>query len=358
MHTYNNFLELYTEDIEIFNHTLTIHLENSSEFLLIHKSKLQLSATDRLNNLGDTVLVSSLLGSLIVGSYFKSSLYHYLYKEWKNRPINILILLQAVIQHMMCLLMVANYTIGVSFDITFSEHFGEIWCNVPWYGGTFGAAYRSIGGLGIAIYRVMLIKFNHKFTEKANQKNLLAVIIALTTVLSIGMTIGWGMGNGEASRKQVTWNFCTGRSAMYREVIHNYSLLVGTENSESVFAPKLTVAISIISVMIEFGCYLLIFGHLYFHDKYMLKRKLLTVDQVQKRNQKNAVTFLGQFYGFVVESVFGFCMLYLVMKENSNITYRVAIVIYFWVEFGVVSIVEVMASNNLRRYLPHNWYFP
>jgi hypothetical protein len=254
--------------------------------------------------------------------------------------------------------MVAYYTIGIFFDITFSEHFGEMCCNVPWYGGTFGGVYRSIGGLGIAIYRVMLIKFNHKFTNKADQKNLLVVIIALTFLLSIGMTIGWGMGNGEVSRKQVTWNFCTGRSAMYREVIHNYSMIVGSENSESDFAPKLTVAISIISILIEFGCYLVIFGHLYFHDKYMLKRKILSVDQVQKRNQTNAVTFLGQFYGFVVECVFCFSLLYLVMKEKSNITYRVVIVIYVWVEFGIVSIVEVMSSQNLRKYLPHNWYFP
>jgi len=172
------------------------------------------------------------------------------------------------------------------------------------------------------------------------------------------MTIGWGMGNGEASRKQVTWNFCTGRSALYRETIHNYSLLAGSEYSESDFAPKLTVAISLLGVMIEFICYLLLFGHLYFHDKYMLKRKILTVDQVKKRNQKNAVTFLGQFYGFVVECVVAFSLLYLVIKENSNITYRIAVVICFWVEFGVVSIVEVMTSQNLRKYLPHNWYFP
>jgi hypothetical protein len=347
--------------MDSFNQTLAIYLENSPELLFIHNFKLQVSAIGRLNNLGEKFLVSSLLGSLIVGSYFKSSLYRYLYenyKECKNRPINILILLQAIIEHLACLLLVANYTIGLSFDITFSEYLGETWCNVPWYGATIGAVYRNIGSLGIAIFRVMLIKFSHKFTEKIKQNILFAAVLALTFLFSIGLIIGWGMGNGEVSRKQVTWNFCTGRSEEYREVMHNYSLLVGSVNSDSDIAPRISVLVSLLSVMAEFICYLLIFSHLYFHDKYMLKRKLLSVDQVNRRNQKNAVAFLGQFYGFVVECVLYFTAMYLVFKENSNISYRAALAFCFWAEFGVVSIVEVMASNNLRRYLPHNWYFP
>ena len=63
----------------------------------------------------------------------------------------ILLILQAIIQHIICLFGVSTYSIGLSFDITFGHHLGEAWCNVPWYGGTYGAAYRTFGGLGISI---------------------------------------------------------------------------------------------------------------------------------------------------------------------------------------------------------------
>ena len=214
------------------------------------------------------------------------------YKELKNRPINILLLIQAIIQHLICLLMVVNYTIGLGFDITFGEHLGDVWCNIPWYGGTFGAAYRNVGSLGIAIYRTLLIKCNNWIKDKLGQTNLFFFILAMSLILSTLLTIGFGIGNGEASRKQVTWNFCTGRSQDFREVKHNYSLLLGTVYPESEVAPKLGVAVSLVSVMAELVCYLLFFGHLYKHDNEFLSRRVLKVEEVKRRRQKNAVTFL------------------------------------------------------------------
>ena len=362
MFTNVGFSALYRDTIEIRNSTLPIGplpLGNSSEFLFVHESKVELSVLESFNELGETLLVSSLLASLLIGSYFKSALYHYIsdnYKELKNRPLNILILTQAVIQHLVCLLMVAVYTIGVGFDITYSEHLGEVWCNIPWYGGCFGIVYRNIGSLGMAIYRLLLIKCNYWVKEKVGQRNLLVIVLGMSLIVSILITVGFGIGNGEASRKQVTWNFCIGRAQEFREVKHNYSLLLGTVSPVSEVAPKLAVAVSLTSVMVELLCYVLFFGHLNTHDSTMLRRNVLKEEEVKRRRQKNAITFLGQFYGFVVECILYVSLMYLILNENSHINYRVGIVICFWAEFGIVSAVEVMVSENLKQYLPHRYF--
>ena len=252
--------------------------------------------------------------------------------------------------------MVANYTTGLKFDITFSEHLGELWCNSPWYLQAFGAGYRNFGSLGIAIYRLLLIKQNTWIKDKIGLTKLLWIIITVSLVLSTLFAIGFGMGNGPASRKQVTWNFCTGKSENFREVEHDYSLLTGQAAMESEFLPKMAIMLSLASVVIELGCYLLFFRHLNGHDERMLKKKIISTGEGQRRRRENAITFLGQFYGFGVE-ILVYCGMMYTMGEKTDISFRLGLVLCFWIEFGVLSIVEVMTSNQLKQYLPHNRFY-
>ena len=113
------------------------------------------------------------------------------------------------------------------------------------------------------------------------------------------------------------------------------------------------IVASLVAAAIELACYVLFFQHLDEHDKAMLKKKVLKTGKVKRRRRKNAITFLGQFYGFCVEMMVYSGLIY-TFREKSSISYRLGIVLCFWIEFGIVSIVEVMTSNNLRQYLPHN----
>ena len=277
-------------------------------------------------------------------------------KGIKDRPVDILLLLQAVIQHMMCLLMVFTYTVGLPFDITFSQHLGEAWCNVPWYGGTFGAAYRNVGSLGIAIMRLLFMYCGDWMKNKFGTRPMLCVISTASLIISAMMTIGFGLGNGPSSRKQPNWNFCIGKSEIFREIVHEYSVVRGNVLPQHELIPKLVLLISIVCVVAELACYIVIFGHLYLHNKAMMKKKITEPGVLERRQHKNAITFLGQFWTFVVECIVYLLMMY-TMKKESHYIYRLVAVIGFWVEFGLVSIVEVMTSQNLRRYLPHNRIF-
>ena len=115
-----------------------IDVEGSTEILIGDQYKLELSAFDSLNYFGESVVVCSLAASAVVGSYYKSAIYQYMYRTMKDNgptPIDLLILVNTITQHLVCLILVATYTIGLTLDITFSHYLGQAWCNVPWYAG-------------------------------------------------------------------------------------------------------------------------------------------------------------------------------------------------------------------------------
>ena len=349
---------MYKERIQINNQSVHIYSGNSSELLFIHNSNLELSSLDSLNQILETFAVSTLLVSLTIGTYFKSALYCYLYENYKtfeSRPVNVLILAQAITQHLICLLMIAHLTIGLHFNVTFSEYFGEDWCSVLWYIQAYGAGFRNFGSLGIATFRLLLIKHNTWVKYKVGVVNLLRIVLVWTFISSALFAVGFGMGNGHVSRKQVAWNFCTGKSEQFREVEHNYSLLTNHVTSESEVLPKMALFASLASVVVELACYILFFRHLNLHDKGMLKKKVLTIGEVQKRRRQNAITFFGQFYGFCVEWLV-YCGMIYTLKVDTDISYRLGLVLGYWIEFGLVSVVEITTSKCLKQYLPHNYF--
>ena len=337
--------------------SLTFQGEHSLEILFLHHLNLEKSALDSLNFSTEVLVVSGLCVSLLVGSYFKLALYSYFCKNYKDlieKPINFLILVNAVIQHMTCLMMVAYNTTGLIFNITFADHIEEFWCNIPWYAQVYNFTYRTVGSLGIAIFRLLYLRCHNWIKERVSR--VFCAILLFSIAFSAMLTAGFATGNGPASRKQVTWNFCLGQTETIREILDEYSFLTGQTSPSSELGPHIAVSLSIICVMAELACYILFFNHMYHHNKGLLIRKVLTNGEFKRRRRVNAITFLGQFYGFVVECILYFGLLF-TLHESSDITYRVSIVLFFWLEFGLVSGVEVITSQNLRKYLPHNICF-
>ena len=254
-----------------------IDVGNGEEILLADHYKLELTAFDSLNMLGVSVVVGSLAASAMVGSYCKSAIYHYMYRmiqESGVKAMDVLILVNTVTQHLICLFLVFVYSVGLTGDITYSDHVNEIWCNLPWYAGIYGICYRTFGSLGMAIYPLLLIKRND-WVVSIGKKTLGIVVLLFSIMISIGTTIGFGTGNGPASRKQVTWNWCVGRNENLREILHEYSLISGTVTSESEFLAKLSILTTILGVVSELFCYLMFFSHLHSNDKHLLTRKII-----------------------------------------------------------------------------------
>ena len=349
-------LTFYNDVVRIHSRFVPLYLSDSIDMFRVEESLLELDALSALNEYGKTIVVSSLLASLFIGSYYKYPLYQYMYdnsKEIANKPVDLLILIQAIIEHLICVGMVTFLSIGLMFDITYSSWFGEAWCILPWYAGSFGVAYRTIGSLGIAILRLIHIK-TAGMGRGAPSRIKLIVLFAGILVTSM-VCIGYGLGDGPASRKQVLWNFCTGSSEAVREAVFNYSLARGLVSGESDSISKVALSIPALGVIAEFACYLLFFYHLYSHNEGMGTRKILPVVEVRKRHRKNAITFLGQFYCFLVECTITLAFFY-TMQESSEVGYRACLIVGLWVEFGILSVIEVISSNTLNEKLPHNQF--
>ena len=348
---------MYKETIKTKDKSLDFEVNDSVESLFIQDFELEINALDSLNIYSESTLVLCLFGSLVIGGYFKSALYCYLYdtrNELGNRPINLLILIQAITQHILYFLVVSFYVTGLIFNITYSESVGEFWCNVPWYAQVVASAYRSINSLGMAIFRLLLIKCNFWVKDKIGMKKMFGATLTLVIIITTLVVTGFSMGNGPGTRRQVIWNFCTGESLKFREIEHQYSLLTGAIVPESELMAFLAVALVTLGVLIELFCYVTFFAHLYKNDSGLLAKKLLPADEIKRRYRKNAITFFGQFYGFVSGMMLYLGVL-LTFQEGSDVTLRLWIILWQAIEFGIVSVVEVMTSECLPNYLPHKY---
>ena len=195
---------MYKSPITVSNKTFHISIDESPEHFFIKESHLDLSAIDSLNQFGEAVVICSLVGSSLLGSYCKSSIYYYMYQKFtekRNTAIDTLILANTIYQHVACVLLTIFYTVGLSFDITYSEYFGETWCDIPWFVGISAIAYRTIGSLGISIVRLLLIK-NNAWVKECSKRTLSSIVLILSFAISAGLAIGFKTGNGPGSRKQ------------------------------------------------------------------------------------------------------------------------------------------------------------
>ena len=337
---------------------LNIHVQhNVTETLIFHDLHLELTAFDSLTMVGKSILVGSLMISLIIGSYFKSALHFFLWDERYeilDKPIDLLILFQALVEHLISIFLTGFYVIGVAFNITFADYFGENWCNLPFYASSMGVANRISISLGIAILRMFYVKFPYKVKDDRFRRIMTFVTLTICIACIILGGIGFGRGNGPNSRKQVLWNFCIGQSEKFREVLHNYSTAVGSTKAMSDIFPTICSILTLAFIFSELACYILLFKHLYKHNEDLLRKKTLPAGEIKRRHKQNAMSFVGQFYGFVVRTVLTIGCLFTLIAEPGWTFLRMVVFVFVWVEFGIIAIVEVMTSVNIYNNLPHH----
>ena len=111
----------------------------------------------------------------------------------------------------------------------------------------------------------------------------------------------------------------------------------------------------IVFPLIELTCYLVIFHDHSTHNNGNIK-KLLGKECIRQRNRSNAITFLGQFCGFLIEFVFMVIFTTILVLEESNTQFKSLSKVLMFIEFGMLSMVEVLASDSLRNYFIESMY--
>ena len=140
-------------------------------------------------------------------------------EKFLDRPINVLLLVGALIHHSTHLFYGISLIVSISFDASLGDIFGPSYCQFELYIATFGVGYLSIGSLGIAIYHVLYIRCHHWAKYVVGERLLLGTILvgslALTAVLSALFII-------ETSSKRVAFNGCTGNSKLAQSILIEY----------------------------------------------------------------------------------------------------------------------------------------
>ena len=141
-------------------------------------------------------------------------------------------------------------------------------------------------------------------------------------------------------------NLCTGNSEIVTGMLLDYWHSQGLELETTKTYKIMVTSILISMILMEFICYLIFFHHCYTNDNGNIKL-LLPKEVTRQRNQRNAMTFVGQLYVFIVGFSFMIGTLVLHLKSNMEIKEYGAVAKIM--EFGILSAVEVFTSAPLRQ---------
>ena len=195
------------------------HLKFSADDSAIHMGKM-ITGKPSMRSFSEVVshmLVGGLVISLLSGSYFKCVLYRGMFEEkfW-DRPINVLLLLGAVIHHSTHLFYGISLIVTIGFDVSLGDIFGCTYCQVELFIATFGIGYLSIGSLGIAIYCTLYLRCHHWTKYVVGEKLLLGIIFIGSLTLTAFLVTLFVI---ETSSKRVVFNGCIGQSELAQSIL-------------------------------------------------------------------------------------------------------------------------------------------
>ena len=303
-------------------------------------------------------LVALIWISLFFGSFFRYVLYKYVfhvnkvnYKGWMHRPINVLTMSSAMIDHVTHIWKVTWYTI-MTFDVIgmpIADALGDHWCQIVQSISLYGMFWRKIGSLGIAIYRLMYIKYEG-WVKYIIGEQLLLVIVMSSSHVMCGLVVY--LFDLEVGKHRVQMNMCRGITPTQAQVFIDYRISLGEKLLTSTHFQKLAIGILIAYQILEFAIYVWVFYIRYKNDNKTNLKKALSEDIIKARNVKNATNFLGQFYGFVTEYFYLMVILFIIIFEGKQSSYfkGYAITAKF-IDFGLISAVDVFTSPALRGFM-------
>ena len=301
------------------------------------------------------IIVAVMTISLLIGSFFKCITYSYVFREnkqnhgWMHRPINVLTVTSSIIHHITYIWMWIWYVVGMMLGETSVSHaVGPYVCQINQLIGAFGLGYLTIGSLGIALYRVLYIRHEVLVKYVIGEKLLLFIILFLSLTLC-GVLVF--VDTLETNRHRFYMNSCQGISETHAQILIDYEISRGYPLLNTTHLQTIAIFIVLTMQCIELGIYVWFFHHRYTNDNGNI-RKILTEDVIRARNIKNVGTFLGQFYGFLIECAFLMSILIILnfAGELTNNPQAVAFTAKI-TDFGLLSSVEVLSSPALRRYL-------
>ena len=200
-----------------------------------------------------------------------------------------------------------------------------------------------VGGAGMAIYRLFCIKNDALVKGTIKEQGLFYMIYWGSLVTTFIITL---LFTHERSEDRPGMNFCTGNSAFVAQMWIDYDISQGQDVAATKIYQIIAISIILGIILIEIACYAMFFYHIFTHDNGSIK-KLLPKDVTRQRNKRNAISFVGHIYAFLIEFAFFFGTLIVLIISNPEVKYYGSVSKIM--EFGVLSVVEVCSSEAMRK---------
>ena len=294
---------------------------------------------------------------ILIASYFRYILYSHLHCKCKNKQltsIDILILISSIIQHLANVGKIVFFTLLLSEGLS-SEYWdwkmettGLVFCSAFRIIMGFEYYYSGIGSLGIAIFRVMYVKFDRMVKDVIGATNLLKIIlyggIGLTAILISTLFL--------SDYEQLQIKHChTPANFNIFKILDEYEQGRGKSSIYQYFIyPRIaTGGIMLLVTISELSIYIILFRFMYLHDNNDRLRRLLAPNIIRQRNKTNAITFFGQFCSFLFEvSIWILFIFTMLIGGKNSVGLLAASSILKTISFTCMTIIEVMTSSSLR----------
>ena len=213
-----------------------------------------------------------------------------------------------------------------------------------------GGSVVVIGGFGMSVFRLLCLwkKMITKEEGKSTMKKILIaeVLIGLALVFTIILGVvhvGW--------ERAIFYRYCMGMDSLQGEIFATYAGNLSGKEFTTLDKILRSTPIILAQGLItgEVLIYAKIISDLWRQDQEFVRKKIISFDQKQERNQKNLITLKGQIYSFVMEMIMSTTMVVFltIYPEMSP-----SLMPILWTVGGsLISVPHLLSSHELKRYL-------
>ena len=282
-------------------------------------------------------------------THYRYKVYSYIFQRFKGKeltPVDFMTLTVCLVQHsellwdlIMGVLMISvtNGYLDVNTVMPLFCQFGPLVTHFMWF-------HSVVGGLGIAVYRIMLIKHHYLVNYVIGKKTLLYIILFCEILLLSFFVVIMMLAASLWNPLRPPCFHLTGLSIF--ESIDTYNQTFGNPPVSNSFN-MLRISLALLFLMLTFTemiIYLNIFLHLYKHDNKESLKKLLGLEQIHKRNRQNVMTLASSFFSFLAEISLG---IFIIIFLLSSFNYLVPIFLRKFT-LTTMAVIEVKTSKNLK----------
>ena len=294
---------------------------------------------------------------IVIGSYFRYIVYKQLFKSYQKKEfshIEVLLTILISIQHLNMMMYLFSTALMMATDASYPESLGYVagtcFCNIHMLLYRFDALYKYIGGLGIALYRILLITCPNLVEFRIGKKLLFYLILYGGLIVTFCSFIFLYLHD-------YSYLFMTEcihpPKRLLLESLDEYEQSRGEPSIYSVYlnARIYLGILDLFCVVSTMTIYVIFFRFCYKHDNNENLKLLLEPEVIRRRNKRNAITFFGQFCSFVLQLiVITVFMMQAAMSNSENQLMDIFLILRTTLFFGM-AVTEVFTSKRLRSQL-------